>query len=1162
MNSEWLRTLRDTLPPVQDATRHRWLEVCNESKPVLTATLVAERPSPTLIVVPTLERAEQWFAILFRLGIPEERLVRAPLGLTPLMEPTGVELEVLHERIRALHTLRLGEPVVVIAPVGSALQRTMPPALFEQEWLRLTVSENPVPAPYQYAIDPETLIQRLVEDGYEYQEPVRLPGHFARRGGIVDVFPMGAVLPLRIEFWGDEIISLRKFDPAAQRSLIREVRHAEIPPARETPMGNPEVAERIRHDWERAIAQQPPALQPTLRQNLEDDLRPLAMGAPFDRLELYLPWLAQERACMLDYLPENALLILDEPLLLESAFQRMQDEIQQALNSRAERGDTIPLQVADYVEPIERLYALCPHPVLTLEAMPKPDLTGVAHELGTRSTETTRGRLPDLWNSIRRWLEGGYQIVVATDRPNQVARAFQDADLPAPSESAENHAVPLLFRGNLGGGFIWDAQRFVLLTDAEFFERHRLRMPPRRFNEGVPITSIMDLKPGDYVVHIHHGVGIFRGLTTLEREGVTREYLLIEYAHPDRIFVPVDQLDRIQKYIGPDDKPPEIRRLSSSLWVKSVAQARQKAKEVAQELIRIYALREKATRPPTGPDTPWQAEMEAMFPYIETPGQLKAIEEVKRDLESPHPMDRLLVGDVGFGKTEVAIRAAFKVIMAERQVALMCPTTVLAYQHWQNFKERFEPFGVQVALLSRLISPAEQKRILHGLKTGAIDMVIGTHRLLSDDVQFKNLGLVIIDEEQRFGVMQKERFKQLRGTVDVLTMTATPIPRTLYMALTEIRDMSLITDPPPGRLPIRTSVMPYTDWAVREAILRELQRDGQVFYVVPRIQGIEHVAERLKQLVPHARIAIAHGQMPPATMEAIVLDFYQHAYDILVCTTIIENGLDMPNVNTLIVENAERFGLGQLYQLRGRVGRSDRQAYAYFLFKAGKLNDKAEERLQALKEFSHLGSGFALAMRDLEIRGAGNLLGTEQHGAMRAVGLELYQAMLRDAIRHLRKGETHWALDSPLQDELPPIQIPIDAYIPASYIPDVAQRLGYYKRIAGSRTRDELKDLVRELRDRYGQLPTPVRHLLRLMEVRIVAHAVGAESIEMEGKRVLVKFHTNRRLKAQWQVALQKQFAGVATRPEHISLPLTAQPLETLLMVLKALQALQNPEAA
>ena len=1196
MTPGWLKALRGGLPVPEPGCRVAWRALCAESAPVLTAGLIEERASPVLIITPSLERAERWLAVLLRLGIPESRLVRVPPALTPIMEPTGVEREVLHERIRAMRALLRREPICLIAPLSAALQRTMPPTQFEAECLRLGTaapnSDEPDMSDQSgrvIQIEPEGLVRRLLEAGYEYEEPVRLPGHFARRGGIVDVFPMGAGSPVRIEFFGDEIVSLRRFDPVSQRS-ISNLRTVLIPPAREVPMGNAPVAERVRAEWEARIAQQPAELQPALHENLEADLQPLAQGVPFDRLEIYLPWLVSARACLVDYLPSDALLILEEPLQLQIALERLQEEVQQSLDSRASRGDIIPLQAGEYLEGFSQLHRHRTTLVLESGASDLSDKSDrVIVAVGTRSLETTRGRLPDLWNSLRRWHEAGYQVVIATDRPHQVKRALQEASLPwhesdssdmsdssDESDPSEGQAARplLLWRGNLGGGFVWDAQRFALITDAELFERNRLRLPPRRFNEGIPITSIMDLQPGDYVVHIHHGIGIFRGLTTLERDGARREYLLIEYAHPDRIFVPTDQLDRIQKYIAPDDKPPEIHRLNSVQWVRRVAQARRKAREVALELLRLYATREKATRPPCDPDTPWQEEMEASFPYIETPSQLQAIQEVKRDLESPHPMDRLLVGDVGFGKTEVALRAAFKTIMSGRQVALLCPTTVLAYQHWQTFLERFEPFGVQVELLSRLISPAEQKRILHGLKTGAVDMVIGTHRLLSRDVQFKNLGLVIIDEEQRFGVMQKERFKQLRGTVDVLSMSATPIPRTLYMALTEIRDMSLINDPPPGRLPIRTYVLPRTDWTIREAILRELQREGQVFYVVPRVQGIEQVAEHLKQLVPHARIAIAHGQMPVQRMESTVLAFYQHRYDVLVSTTIIENGLDMPNVNTLIVEDAERFGLAQLYQLRGRVGRSDRQAYAYFLFKPGKLSAKAEERLQALKEFSHLGSGFALALRDLEIRGAGNLLGEEQHGAMRMVGFELYQAMLREAIRQLRSssltvppasGENlkeeviDIEQDAPLLEEpLPPIQIPIDAYIPADYIASEAQRLGYYKRIAGSRTRAELKDLVRELRDRYGDLPTPLKNLLRLMEVRIVAHEVGVATMLTENGTLRVQFKPDRYLKASWQLALQKQFPSLRTQPEELSLPLGKQPLERLLSVLNALKSLQE----
>jgi hypothetical protein len=615
MLPEWLIQVGSATPAPTHGDPTVWREACLESRPVLLASWLAEQSQPVVILTPSLARAEQWLAVLLRLGLPEERLMRLPSSLTPLLEPTGVEQETLHERLRALHALYRGEAVCILAPIAAALQRTMPPALFEAELVRLRLPDAEPPDTHEWLchIAPDTLLRRLTEDGYEYQEPVRLPGHFARRGGIVDVFPMGAELPVRIEFWGDEIASLRLFEPATQRS-IKQIRHAAIPPAREAPMGTPDVAERVRAEWEARIARQPAALQPTLRQNLEDDLRPLMQGAPFDRLELYLPWLLPARACLLDYLPESGWLVLDEPLMLNTAYDRALEELSQSLRSRAERGDIPPLQPDEYMEPFTRVVQhraclLLGDPML---AGGKPFPATRQHELGTRALRTAGGTVADLWQRVYRWQQAGYKIVIATDRPTQVRKALQEASLEGSVE---------LFQGNLGGGFVWDAEKFALLTDGELFESHRLRLPPRRFTEGVPITSIMDLQPGDYVVHIYHGVGVFRGLTTLERDGVKREYLLIEYAHPDRIFVPVDQLDRIQKYLAPDDKPPEIKRLNSLMWARTVARARQKAKEVAEELVRIYALREKATRPPYGEDAPWQAEMEAMFPYIETDGQ-------------------------------------------------------------------------------------------------------------------------------------------------------------------------------------------------------------------------------------------------------------------------------------------------------------------------------------------------------------------------------------------------------------------------------------------------------------------------------------------------------------------------------------------------------------
>lgn len=1155
MPTDWLRPLSERLPSALPAEPTEWREICRESMPVLTALLIEQAARPTLIVVPSLERVDAWAAILMRLGLPEKRIARLPSALTPLIEPTEIELETRHERIRALRRLLKEEPVCVLATLGATLQRGMPPDEFKESSLILSLKQT---------IEPESVTRRITQLGYEFQEPVRLPGQFARRGGILDIFPLGAGLPVRIEFFGDEIDSIRRFEASTQRS-IRNAEQVFIPPARETPLGNQEGAKRVEAVWKQHLELLPHSLNAATAELMESDLNALRTGEPFDRLELFLPWLVEERACALDYLPKDAAMILEEPMLLDSAHERLMEELTAAFRSRAERGNIPALTTDDYLEPMRRLYDRARR--LDLCMMDAPE--GAAHTqvfaVKTRTLNTYRGRLPALWENVRQWRESQYQIVIATDQPSRVAQALKTSEIPYREQSEEQNELPadgavILFRGNLGGGFVWDDAKFALLTDAELFERNQLRMPARTFNEGVPITSILDLKPGDYVVHIHYGIGVFRGLTTLTREGETKEYLLIEYANPDKVYVPADQLDRVQKYLAPDDRPPEIRKLSSLAWAKAVASARKQAQEVAAELIKLYAAREKATRPPCGPDTPWQSEMESLFPYRETPTQLQAIVESKRDLESAHPMDRLVCGDVGFGKTEVAIRAAFKVLQEGRQVAVLCPTTVLAYQHWQTFMERFGAYPIEIALLSRLYSSKDQKPIVQAVKSGATDLIIGTHRLLSKDVQFHKLGLVIIDEEQRFGVMQKEKLKQLRATVDVLTLSATPIPRTLYMALTDIRDMSLITDPPPGRLPIRTYVQPATDYLLREAILRELQRDGQIFYVSHRIQGMEHKAQKLQELVPHARIAIAHGQMNPGEMEAIVMGFYNREYDILLSTTIIENGLDMPNVNTLIVDQADHFGLSQLYQLRGRVGRSDRQAYAYFLYRKGqKLTETAAERLRALQEFSHLGSGFALAMRDLEIRGAGNLLGTEQHGAMRSVGFELYQLMLREAVQRLRKGEPLSEADSFTPSELPPIKMPIPALLPETFVPEDSQRLWYYKRLAGARESKELDDLRKELRDRYGPLPAPAKNALKIMRLRLQADTLGVAAIAGDARQLELTMKPDRKIKARMQIYLQKAWKGLKAQPDKITLQPRESLLKTIEWLLNALTETEEP---
>ncbi len=671
-----------------------------------------------------------------------------------------------------------------------------------------------------------------------------------------------------------------------------------------------------------------------------------------------------------------------------------------------------------------------------------------------------------------------------------------------------------LSNGNLAGGFVIPHSKLALVTDQELFGVGRLKLPQKRFNEGAPIATVLDLKPGDFVVHINFGIGMFQGLTKRVIDGVEKEYLYIQYAAPDKLFVPADQLDRIQKYLNPGDVAPKLNRLTGGEWHRTVGKAREEAREFARDLIKLYAQRKKVQRTSLGPDSPWQAEMEATFPWVETPSQMMAIKEAKKDLTLEYPMDRLICGDVGFGKTEVAIRAAFKVAQAGKQVAVLCPTTILSEQHYRNFIERLGAFPVRIEILNRFRSAAERTQIVKKLEAGEIDIIIGTHALLGKDLKFKELGLVVIDEEQKFGVKQKEALKALRVSVDILTLSATPIPRTLSMALMDIRQMSLINDPPPGRLPIRTFLRPHSDEVVREAVLREMARGGQVYYVYNRVQGIQHIAQRLQKLVPSAKIGVGHGQMTEEELEPVMIGFIKGELDVLLSTTIIENGLDIPNANTLIVDNSDRLGLAQLYQLRGRVGRSDRQAYAYLLYqKDRELTEGALQRLQSLQEFTSLGSGYSLAFRDLQIRGAGELLGSKQHGAMANVGYELYTQLIQEEVQFLKShadGEKP-TYNDPLEGltPLPTFDLPVSALLPERYVPDQAQRLFSYKAIMGCRTLEELDDAFGDLEDRYGKPPEEVLNVRSIMRMRIQAVELGIEKVDGKGGRLAATLGQN-----------------------------------------------------
>jgi transcription-repair coupling factor (superfamily II helicase) len=1116
--AEWARRLSTFQPTkaVLDSldTSSEWQSIAAEARPVLLASAYLKRPRKTLVVTSTYDKALAWQAKLTLCGVPEYAIEQLPSGTSALFEDAAPEHIALSDRIGALKALASDSPCIVISTAPAVLERTLPREVLQDAFVDLKQGDT---------IDPDRLIQQLVNLGYEPQEPVRLPGQFSRRGGIIDVYASGHDLPVRIELFGDEVESIRNFDPNTQRS-VGNADSLSLAPSRETLYtsgADADFKSFVLETMEREMAELSDEDAERLRELVSADADAIEQKVYFDRLDLYRPWLHPDSGCAIDLLLDDGLLILDEPLELEAVANRAEEELAQSLTARADRGEILHQTAGDFMLPPEHLAS---HNLTTsmsaMNALPSWLNLPNKVEVAAASLEPYRARSEALVHTVQNWLKADFAVVFGTDQPTRAKAVLGQAEfhpleeLPFDDKGGAAKGT-FMVTGNLAGGFVLSNAKLALVTDAEVFGVARLRMPQKRFMEGAPIATVLDLKPGDFVVHIHYGIGIFRGLATRETEGVAKEFLYIEYQAPDKLFVPADQLDRIQKYLNPGDTQPKLNRLTGGEWQRTISKAREDAKAFAGDLVKLYAQRKAVHRRPFGADSPWQGEMEATFPWVETPSQMLAIREVKKDLQQEFPMDRLVCGDVGFGKTEVGIRAAFKVAQAGRQVAVLCPTTILSEQHYRNFSERLASFPVQVALMNRFTRTADKKQILDDIKNGKVDIVIGTHALLNKDIHFKELGLVVVDEEQRFGVKQKEMLKQLRATVDVLTLSATPIPRTLSMALMDIRQMSLINDPPPGRLPIRTFLRPYSQEVAREAILKELARGGQIFYVYNRVEGIHHVAEKLRKIVPTAKIGVGHGQMTEKELEPVMLGFIHGEIDILLSTTIIENGIDIANANTLIVENADRLGLAQLYQLRGRVGRSDRQAYAYLLYQSGKeLNENALQRLQALQEFSSLGSGYSLAFRDLQIRGAGELLGAKQHGAMAAVGYELYTQLINEQVELLKNtvdgqlpaegGEPRDPLES--LAPLPTLELPVVALIPDSYIRDQAQRLYYYQKMMSSRDAATLGEVQSEVEDRYGHPPEPVRAAFRIMHARMLARDLGIEKMDGKGGRLSVVF--------------------------------------------------------
>ena len=1148
---------------------HAWSSLCPEARPLLVVAAYLRHPRKTLLVTASHDRALAWQAKLTLLGVPEGSIRQLPSGTSTLFEDAAPETTALSDRIGALRFLVERGPGIVIATASAALERTLPRDILETVFVELKKGDE---------IEMDRLIDLLATLGYEPAEPVRMPGQYSRRGGILDIYPMGHELPVRVEFFGDDVDGLRQFDANTQRS-VAPITTLRLAPSRETLYHFGEgISEEERVESRRGLQEmilrsleiEQPELGETaaavqLEEIISSDAKAIAQGVFFDRMDLYRPLIHPDSGCAVDLLPEGGWIVLDEPAELDAIAARAEEELGEAFEARQRRGEILKTLVSDMM--------LAPDHFGNRDDLQTTALVGFGdaptwmhkptiHDLNFASLEPYRGHPEALATTLKTWVTNGFTVTFGTDQPTRAKTVLGQVEI-FPQEEIPLELTPGVYiaQGNLAGGFSAPHLKLALVTDQELFGVGRLKLPQRKFNEGAPIATVLDLKPGDYVVHINFGIGIFQGLVKRQIGSLEKECLFIQYAGPDKLYVPADQLDRVQKYLNPGDHDPKINRLHGGEWQKTVGKAREEAREFARDLIRLYASRKQVQRPGFGPDSPWQGEMEATFPWVETPSQVTAIREAKKDLQMNYPMDRLICGDVGFGKTEVAIRVAFKVAQEGRQVAVLCPTTILSEQHYRSFEERLAPFPTRLDILNRFRTTAERKEVVQRLENGEIDLIIGTHALLAQDLKFKDLGLVIIDEEHKFGVKQKEALKALRVSVDVLSMSATPIPRTLSMALMDIRQMSLINDPPPGRLPIRTFVRPYGNEVVREAILRELARGGQIYYVYNRVNGIFHAAERLKKLVPNARIGVGHGQMNEKELEPVMVGFIKGELDILLSTTIIENGLDIPNANTMIVENADRLGLSQLYQLRGRVGRSDRQAYAYLLHQGERsLTENANARLTSLQEFSSLGSGYSLAFRDLQIRGAGDLLGAKQSGTMAAVGYELFTQIIHEEIQFLKahadgEGKTR-AYNDPLEGlaVLPAVDLPVVALIPEHYIEEQAQRLYYYKVMMSARSNEELNECQAELLDRYGQLPAEVGSAFRVMRCRLRAQELGMDKIDGHGGRLAVNFAGTVDVSPRFWSMLQQAYKPAYVSRSQFIWPFTGDALTACETMLKTYQ--------
>lgn len=1075
---------------IQEGERLPPLGLRRSARPPVLAALQRELQRPILLLTDRADRAMTlgdelvlWALSINKLNFPEP---------TPLFYEDAAWGETTRrDRLTALTALASyhipgatppPSPPVIIAPARALMTRTLP----RREYLKATRTIH-----RGETAQPDNLAKVSLALGYEPANTVVTPGQFARRGGILDLWPPAEMFPVRLEFFGDEIETMRYFDPRTQRTIQGR---------------KSDPLERI-------------LMTPAREFILNNDTPPLEDGKEY--AEFHIPILHRTPASLLDYLPRQAVIVIDDKQLLGDTINEVEEIAVTTRKDYIQDGSLPEDFPLPYLTWSEILDSLSRHTTLELglpatavfDAIPKAESIPTAANtlLADRFSPGPRfgGHLKTFIRYVADQTLAGGEIVVVSRQSARLKELWQEQNIPPPS------VLPVFMEGSLTEGWTFASsthQKILLLTDGEIFGWRRPE--PRRRVRPVaeaPEASYSDLQVDDYVVHVEHGIGRYIGLVRRTVDDVERDYLCVEYADESQLFVPVHQADRITRYVGPDSRPPTLNRLGSVEWRNVKSHVKEAVQQVAEDMLELYAKRNVVEGFAFGPDTPWQSELEASFPYIETEDQVRVLKDVKSDMQNRRPMDRLICGDVGYGKTEVALRAAFKAIMDNKQVAILVPTTVLAQQHFNTFKQRLAAFPVEVEMLSRFRTLQQQRQIVTRLSSGKVDIVIGTHRLLSSDVDFRDLGLLVIDEEQRFGVTHKETLKKMRTEVDVLTMTATPIPRTLYMALSGIRDISTINTPPEERLPIVTHVGPYSPRLVRQAILRELERGGQVFFVHNRVQTIGAIHAHLRRITPEARISIAHGQMPEAELSKRMEQFTEGEVDILLSTSIIESGLDIPNANTLIVDRADTFGLAQLYQLRGRVGRGAQRAYAYFFrHKRIKPTHEARQRLETIAENTQLGSGYSIAMRDLEIRGAGDILGTRQHGHIASVGFHLYTSLLAQAVQRLRseKGLPTEPIPTTLNLQLNPvnIELPMPVSIPTGYVPDQTVRLGLYRRLANIRSLEELDTMAEEFNDRFGPQPPTVENLFFQLQMKLLAESAGFSSITVISGQLALRF--------------------------------------------------------